>query len=240
MKTTNRPQSISAQEFGLRHMQALQRLRDETLLVFNALEKVPQADLDQSFRDLPRLVKDAVPEFAAEYARAKLNLIVNTLRRLLQTNSLFFERLFSDGKQADSSAADAREGGEPPRPRHPGKMIELFRDKLKEAGLNEAPAATLGSLAALERLFAEELAGTASATTQRHDLEIVLVEVDRGGGNPESARLNAKPWRQHLAQGDRPKIDARLLESVFSTSIIAAHEALHAGEKLHAATKTLT
>ena len=237
MSEANSPTSISAQALGSRHLQALQRLRNETLLTFNALQCAPEVEMSKSFEALPILVKGSTSEFPQALRDAKLGLARTALRRVLQMNSLFFERIFPDFKetalselavvprpsesQNDSRAIANRKG-----------VVESFREKLQEAGASEAPAATLASLVVLEKVLGEELSGTpASGKPRPEELELVLAETDSTGNG--SGQLQVKPWRQTLRRGETPSLDSRLLNSIFVTAIVAAHEALQAGEKIH-------
>lgn len=238
METTNRPPTISAQEFAIRHMRALQSLRDETLLLFDALEKAPQDELARSLRDLPQLIKSEPADFDVEYSRAKLSLATSSLRRVLQMTSLFFERIFSDEPPtiaADKS--DHRQDDAAARPATPSthqkNAIDIFREKIKQAGGSEAPAATMASLAALERLFGAQLAGSAS-DQGGPDQNIVLVELERSSSPDGSDHLEAKPWHQKLSKNTPSDIDRRLLNSIFVTGVIASHEALQAAAKIRA------
>jgi len=237
MSETHSPTSISAQALGSRHLQALQRLRNETLLTFNALQCAPEAEMRESFQALPLLIKGNNSEFPQALRDAKLGLARTTLRRVLQMNSLFFERIFPGFKETALSelavVPSPSESQSENRPNSNRKgVVESFREKLLEAGASEAPAATLASLVVLEKVFGEELSGApASGKPRPEELELVLAETDTASNG--SGQLQVKPWRQTLRRGEIPNLDSRLLNSIFVTAIVAAHEALQAGEKIH-------
>jgi hypothetical protein len=108
--------------------------------------------------------------------------------------------------------------------------VEVFREKLKASGSSDAPAMALGSLAALERVLAEEVSGLAAGPQRPEVLDIILVEMEdsANGGAP----LRIKSWKQSLQKKESPTVDARLLNAVFATAIVTAHEAMQAAGKL--------
>lgn len=222
--------TLPAANPGVRHLQALQRLRDETLLTLTALETAPRDGLKKHFDALPTLVKGPRQEFDKARSDAKTGMALFALRRVLQMNSLLLENLFPELKESGSASLP------PPRGQaHAGSanrkgVVEVFREKLKASGSSDAPAMALGSLAALERVLAEEVSGVAAGPQRPEVLDIILVEMEdsANGGAP----LRIKSWKQSLQKKESPTVDARLLNAVFATAIVTAHEAMQAAGKL--------
>jgi len=224
------------QIIGTRHLKALQRLRDETLLTYAGLELAHESALEKKYEELFILVKDSDRDFAQALHRAKLGVSLAALRRVLQMNSLLLEHLFPDIKDgsdpqilSDRSHALTDKLASGSKQKTNG-MVDFFRGKLKASGFSDAPATTLGSLAALERVIREKFSGLSSDVQRPDNLEIILLEMAEASNS--SLPLRVKPWKQILNKQESPSVDTRLLNAIFATAIVVAHEATQAADKL--------
>lgn len=210
---------ISAHDLAKMHLQALQRLRDETLLLYAALESVSPDELRSKYASWPRLIKDAPASFDQAYRSARLSIARMALRRVLQMNSFLLAGFFPELRESPSTPTTQGKG-----------MVAGFRERLRQIGANETPAAVLGSLAALERLLGAKQDERTQASPKETPGNVDLILVEPHAPQEAAAPLEIKPWQFTIRPGEFPEINERLLESIFATAIVVAHEAVKAGE----------
>lgn len=229
--TSQESASGGLQAMSARHLSSLQHLRDETVILFSALEQLPEAQIEKILSSCQPFIKNHEIDCGSSLEDAKLGMTLIALRRLLRLNEIFFQRLYSKSQaQPEGASFQDDSANASPETGKNNSVFESFQKDLRAAGANELPAVSIASLLMCERLLAEQVHGRTATNDSRPDvMNLILVEVKKSAeGDPS---IIAEPWKITLRKRQSLPIESRILQAFFTTAFVAALEAVKIASK---------